>query len=161
MLEDNALQPCNAAVGMQQCTGLLFKTYFKYCLDAHSEFIQWVLPCKTDETQQKGRIVSADFWIASPCDAGEKKEKKQNAAPEEEVKVDVSRLDMRVGRIITAEKHPDADALYVEQVDVGEAVPRSVVSGLVKHVPIEQVQSNTHKQDFSKLTRYILKVTFP
>lgn len=76
-----------------------------------------------------------------PEKKGEKKEKKTSAAPEEEVKVDVSRLDMRVGRIITAEKHPDADALYVEQVDVGEAVPRTVVSGLVKHVPIEQMQN--------------------
>ncbi|XP_064191248.1 aminoacyl tRNA synthase complex-interacting multifunctional protein 1a isoform X1 [Anguilla rostrata] len=71
----------------------------------------------------------------------EKKEKKQSAAPEEEAKVDVSRLDMRVGRIVTAEKHPDADSLYVEQVDVGEAAPRTVVSGLVKHVPIEQMQN--------------------
>lgn len=70
--------------------------------------------------------------------AGEKKEKKQ-ATAEPEMPVDVSRLDLRVGRIISAQKHPDADALYVEQVDVGEAAPRTVVSGLVKHVPLEQV----------------------
>ncbi|KAJ8407573.1 hypothetical protein AAFF_G00274300 [Aldrovandia affinis] len=76
-----------------------------------------------------------------PEKKGEKKEKKQAAPPEEEVKVDVSRLDMRVGRIVTAEKHPDADSLYVEQVDVGEAAPRTVVSGLVKHIPIEQMQN--------------------
>ena len=68
--------------------------------------------------------------------AGEKKP----AAPQEEQKVDVSRLDLRVGLILTAEKHPDADSLYVEQVDVGEATPRTVVSGLVKHIPIEQVR---------------------
>ncbi|KAJ8335779.1 hypothetical protein SKAU_G00391210 [Synaphobranchus kaupii] len=87
-------------------------------------------PPKVDEGQKK-----------KPEKKGEKKEKKQAAAPEEEVKVDVSRLDMRVGRIVTAEKHPDADSLYVEQVDVGEAAPRTVVSGLVKHVPIEQMQN--------------------
>uniref|UniRef100_A0A1I8JQZ3 tRNA-binding domain-containing protein n=1 Tax=Macrostomum lignano TaxID=282301 RepID=A0A1I8JQZ3_9PLAT len=34
--------------------------------------------------------------------------------------LDVTRLDLRVGRIVSAEKHPDADALYVETVDVGE-----------------------------------------
>ncbi|KAI1887502.1 hypothetical protein AGOR_G00190980 [Albula goreensis] len=73
--------------------------------------------------------------------AGEKKEKKPAAAPEAEAKVDVSRLDLRVGLIITAEKHPDADSLYVEQVDVGEAAPRTVVSGLVKHIPIDQMQN--------------------
>lgn len=71
---------------------------------------------------------------------GEKQEKKQ-AAPPEEAMVDVSRLDMRVGRIIEAQKHPDADSLYVEQVDVGEAAPRTVVSGLVKHIPLDQMQN--------------------
>ena len=53
--------------------------------------------------------------------------------------VDVSRLDMRVGFIVNAKKHPDADALYVEEVDVGEGKIRTVVSGLVKHIPLEQV----------------------
>ncbi|XP_075356803.1 aminoacyl tRNA synthase complex-interacting multifunctional protein 1 isoform X5 [Mycteria americana] len=74
---------------------------------------------------------------------GEKKEKKQQpAAGSSDAKpVDVSRLDLRVGCIITAEKHPDADALYVEEVDVGEASPRTVVSGLVKHVPLDQMQN--------------------
>ncbi|XP_054634699.1 aminoacyl tRNA synthase complex-interacting multifunctional protein 1-like isoform X2 [Dunckerocampus dactyliophorus] len=72
----------------------------------------------------------------------EKKEKKpQPTAGQEGVKVDVSRLDLRVGRIVMAEKHPDADSLYVEQVDVGEPSPRTVVSGLVKHVPLEQMQN--------------------
>ncbi|NWU94358.1 AIMP1 protein, partial [Upupa epops] len=74
---------------------------------------------------------------------GEKKEKKQQpAAGSSDAKpVDVSRLDLRVGCIITAEKHPDADSLYVEQVDVGEGSPRTVVSGLVKHVPLDQMQN--------------------
>lgn len=75
------------------------------------------------------------------CGPGEKKEKKAAAPPQEDAKVDVSRLDLRVGRIITAEKHPDADSLYVEQVDVGEADPRTVVSGLVKHIPLDQVMN--------------------
>ncbi|NXO05175.1 AIMP1 protein, partial [Rhinopomastus cyanomelas] len=74
---------------------------------------------------------------------GEKKEKKQQpAAGSSGAKpVDVSCLDLRVGCIITAEKHPDADSLYVEQVDVGEGSPRTVVSGLVKHVPLDQMQN--------------------
>ena len=29
--------------------------------------------------------------------------------------IDVSRLDLRVGRIVSVEKHPDADTLYVEK----------------------------------------------
>uniref|UniRef100_A0A7I4YPJ1 Methionine--tRNA ligase, cytoplasmic n=1 Tax=Haemonchus contortus TaxID=6289 RepID=A0A7I4YPJ1_HAECO len=55
--------------------------------------------------------------------------------------IDVGRLDLRVGRIVKCEKHPDADALYVEQIDVGESAPRTVVSGLVRHVPLDQMQN--------------------
>jgi len=33
-----------------------------------------------------------------------------------------------------------ADALYVEQVDLGEAAPRQVVSGLVKYLSAEQME---------------------
>lgn len=45
--------------------------------------------------------------------AGKKEKKGGGAGPE--VRVDVSRLDLRIGRIIRAWKHPDADSLYVEE----------------------------------------------
>ncbi|KAL8090299.1 hypothetical protein AgCh_039684 [Apium graveolens] len=38
------------------------------------------------------------------------------------------------------QKHPDADSLYVEEIDVGEGQPRTVVSGLVKYIPLEEIQ---------------------
>lgn len=53
--------------------------------------------------------------------------------------IDVGRLDFRVGKILEAKKHPDADALYVETIDLGEKNSRTVVSGLVKFVPLDQV----------------------
>ncbi|XP_058840051.1 aminoacyl tRNA synthase complex-interacting multifunctional protein 1-like [Topomyia yanbarensis] len=59
----------------------------------------------------------------------------------EEPPVDVGRLDMRVGKIVDVSRHPDADSLYVEKIDCGEAAPRTVISGLVKFVPIEQMQN--------------------
>lgn len=46
----------------------------------------------------------------------------------------VDALDVRVGTITQVERHPDADGLYLEQIDVGEAAPRQVISGLVKWV---------------------------
>ncbi|TPP57058.1 Aminoacyl tRNA synthetase complex-interacting multifunctional protein 1 [Fasciola gigantica] len=55
--------------------------------------------------------------------------------------VDVGRLDMRVGRIVEVERHPNADSLYVEKVDLGEGRLRTVVSGLVKFVPMEALQN--------------------
>ncbi|KAF8798791.1 nucleic acid-binding protein [Phlegmacium glaucopus] len=52
-----------------------------------------------------------------------------------------SMIDLRVGHIVDVIKHPDADGLYVEQIDLGEeAGPRTVVSGLVNYIPIEQMR---------------------
>ncbi|XP_010744606.2 aminoacyl tRNA synthase complex-interacting multifunctional protein 1 isoform X1 [Larimichthys crocea] len=69
---------------------------------------------------------------------GEKAETKQT---DKEVQVDVSRLDLRVGRIITIMPLPDTDGVYVQQVDVGEAAPRTVVSELAKQIPVDQLQN--------------------
>lgn len=52
-----------------------------------------------------------------------------------------SKFDMRVGRIVEVNKHPDAESLYVEKIDIGEPEPRTIVSGLVKYVPIEEMQN--------------------
>lgn len=53
-----------------------------------------------------------------------------------------SQIDLRVGKIVSVEKHPDADALYLEKVDFGEADgPRTILSGLVNFVPIEKMQN--------------------
>lgn len=77
-----------------------------------------------------------------PDKKGEKKEKKQTMGSGDDSKpIDVSRLDLRVGCITSVKRHPDADLLYVEEVDVGETNPRTVVSGLVKHVPMEEMQN--------------------
>jgi|TARA_B100001142_G_scaffold35941_1_gene31688 tRNA-binding EMAP/Myf-like protein len=46
-------------------------------------------------------------------------------------------VDLRVGRVLTATKHEDADKLYVETVDVGEAEPRTICSGLVPYMSAE------------------------
>lgn len=65
-------------------------------------------------------------------------------------KPDIARVDIRVGRILSARPHPDADALYVEEIDVGDGgdtdaaagatapPPRTVCSGLVKFIPEAQ-----------------------
>jgi len=53
-----------------------------------------------------------------------------------------ARLDMRVGKIIEIQKHPDADSLYVSKVDLGDSTgPRTVVSGLAKLIPQEQLEN--------------------
>eukprot|EP00889_Picochlorum_renovo_P008369 jgi/Picre1/35399/NNA_002861.t1 len=58
---------------------------------------------------------------------------------EEEIP-DVSKLDIRVGTILSAEDHPEADSLYVESIDLGEEEgPRTIVSGLKKYVSLEDL----------------------
>jgi len=52
----------------------------------------------------------------------------------------VSKLDIRVGKIVEVSKHPEADKLYVEKIDFGEGKLRTVCSGLVQFIPIEQMQ---------------------
>ena len=74
--------------------------------------------------------------------AGKKKAKKGGGAEAEPAKdPDVSLLDIRVGHILSAEQHPEADGLYVEQIDVGEDAPRTIVSGLRKFVALEAMQN--------------------
>ncbi|GJQ70465.1 Aats-tyr [Trypoxylus dichotomus] len=51
-----------------------------------------------------------------------------------------SRLDIRIGKIVEVSRHPDADALYVEKIDLGEEKPRTIVSGLVNFVPIQEME---------------------
>lgn len=51
-----------------------------------------------------------------------------------------SRLDIRIGKIVEVSKHPDADALYVEKIDIGEPTTRTIVSGLVNFIPIDEMK---------------------
>ncbi|CAH8648441.1 unnamed protein product [Dicrocoelium dendriticum] len=63
------------------------------------------------------------------------------SATKNSVDLDPNRLDIRVGRILSAVKHPDADSLYVERVDFGpEFGQRTVVSGLSGLYPLEWLQ---------------------
>ncbi len=56
----------------------------------------------------------------------EKKEKapRPDAAPKADAEPGVDALDIRVGRIVAVEPHPNAESLYLEQIDLGEAQPR-------------------------------------
>ena len=47
---------------------------------------------------------------------------------------DFSKLDVRIGTIVSAEVVPDADKLLRLQVDIGEDEPRQIVSGIREFV---------------------------
>ncbi len=59
--------------------------------------------------------------------ARQKKEEEKQA----EITIeDFSKLNLRVGKVVACEKHPDADSLLVMKVDIGEGKPRQIVSGI-------------------------------
>ena len=80
----------------------------------------------------------------------EKKEKKPKGAPAAAAAADAAParpddafdlLDVRVGKVVAAQKHPDADSLYQEEIDLGEETgPRTIVSGLAKWIPLDKFQ---------------------
>lgn len=54
---------------------------------------------------------------------------KDNVPAQEQVK-HIGRLELRVGRILSVDLHPNSDRLFVEQINLGEAAPRTILSGL-------------------------------
>lgn len=59
----------------------------------------------------------------------ERKVEKEKEVPKCTIE-DFSKLDLRVGKVLSCERHPDADKLFVLKVDIGEEKPRQIVSGL-------------------------------
>ncbi|XP_071707360.1 tRNA-aminoacylation cofactor arc1-like [Rutidosis leptorrhynchoides] len=74
--------------------------------------------------------------------ATEKKKapEKVAAADEKDKELSVGLLKIQVGFIRKASKHPSADSLLVEEIDVGEGKCRQVVSGLAKYCTPEELQ---------------------
>ena len=76
--------------------------------------------------------IHSDSEAVNVQDASSKQEKKAKSkeAPAASKKANdeptVDMLDIRVGQIIKVEQHPNADSLYVEEIDLGEDKPRQV-----------------------------------
>ena len=69
----------------------------------------------------------------------DKKEAKKEEAPVEQIGIeDFTKVELKVGTIISAEKHPKADRLLVEQIDLGEET-RQIVSGIAASFSPEEV----------------------
>ncbi|XP_062301204.1 aminoacyl tRNA synthase complex-interacting multifunctional protein 1 [Scomber scombrus] len=71
---------------------------------------------------------------------GDKKARPDSFCLVVEPEVNASRLDLRVGRILSVRRHPLAETLSVQEVDVGENAPRKVVSKLGGKTDLEELQ---------------------
>jgi aminoacyl tRNA synthase complex-interacting multifunctional protein 1 len=65
---------------------------------------------------------------------------KEKTQQKNEDQPDICKLEFKVGKIIKAWVHPEADKLYCEEIDVGEETPRLIASGLRKHYTLEEMQ---------------------
>lgn len=52
-------------------------------------------------------------------------------------------VDLRLGKVVEASDHPDADRLLVMQVDIGEEKPRQIVAGIRKDYEPEELVGRT------------------
>ncbi|OVA06069.1 tRNA-binding domain [Macleaya cordata] len=69
----------------------------------------------------------------------EKKKTSEKESVDKDTETSVSLLNIQVGLIRKAWKHPSADSLLVEEIDVGEGTVRQVVSGLAKFCSPEEL----------------------
>jgi aminoacyl tRNA synthase complex-interacting multifunctional protein 1 len=111
---------------------------------------------KEKVVEAKEKVVAA-IAGGSAVQATPKKEKKEKApkpqkAPAASAPLSPSLIDLRVGHILKAVKHPEADSLYVSTIAMGDKagtedtseyegqVVRTVCSGLNGLVPLEEMQ---------------------
>ena len=88
------------------------------------------------EEEKKAKAAAKEAKKAAKAKANAEKNKPATTTPP-----NPSMIDFRVGFIEKAEKHPNADSLYMSTINMGdEEGPRIVCSGLVKYIPIEEMQ---------------------
>jgi aminoacyl tRNA synthase complex-interacting multifunctional protein 1 len=109
---------------------------------------------KVTEAKEKVAAAVAGDSVAQAAPKKEKKEKapKPQKAPAASAPLSPSLIDLRVGHILKAVKHPEADSLYVSTIAMGDKagtedtseyegqVVRTVCSGLNGLVPLEEMQ---------------------
>jgi len=53
---------------------------------------------------------------------------------------DFKEVELKVGRVVSVEDHPNADKLMVIRIDLGEETPRTTVAGLKQHYEKEELE---------------------
>ncbi|AMA47997.1 MULTISPECIES: methionine--tRNA ligase [Flavobacterium] len=97
-----------------------------------------VLFAQIEDTEIQKQIDKLE--ATKTANAAEKASTKNNIMPQKETATfdDFSKIDLRVGTIIEAEKMPKADKLLVLKVDTGIDI-RTIVSGIAEHFTPEEV----------------------
>ncbi|XXG85994.1 hypothetical protein AAC387_Pa11g0988 [Persea americana] len=97
---------------------------------------------EVDSTSSSNRSVPVKK-ATGDVKASEEKKQPQKESVEKDTETSVSLLNIQVGVIRKAWKHPSADSLLVEEIDLGNGNVRQVVSGLAKYCTPEEM-TNRH-----------------
>ena len=92
------------------------------------------------EKREKKAAEKAKKKDAQPKKA---KDKHGGGAPAAAAELDVTALDIRVGKIIEVWEHESSDKLWCEKIDLGESEPRQVLSGLRAFYKKEEMEGKT------------------
>ena len=118
-----------------------------FCIDSVDNTVESI--ANREDSIRLNRVVTLkDTWAGAAPEMGKRTSTKPSGvsgtatmsvgAPL--VENDVLRVDLRVGRILGASAHPDADSLLVEQIDLGEpSGPRTIVSGLAQYYQSQEL----------------------
>ncbi|XP_071724597.1 uncharacterized protein [Rutidosis leptorrhynchoides] len=106
------------------------------------------MPRKTSQMVLKSRPFCTSSSVTNEpvpatTSSDNNKEKEENVVDMMKVKDMANTLDLRVGKILKAWRHEEADSLYVEEIDIGEPEPRIICSGLVKYIPLDDLQDKS------------------
>jgi len=103
-------------------------------------------PVAAVEQQAKGgAALAAQATPANNKKGGDDKKADTKKAPaaasgdQKPAEVSPSILDMRIGRVLSVKKHEAAEKLLIEEIDVGEEQPRTICSGLVGKIAMEDI----------------------
>ncbi len=102
------------------------------------------LNLESQEFKDLDKVIEVGHKINQPKVLFQKLEDKQinelhdKFSGKESKEITINDIDLRVAKIINVEKHPKADKLYIEEIDLGYE-KRTIVSGLVGHYSVEEL----------------------
>ena len=93
-----------------------------------------ILFARLDRKEIEAKVQANEKAIA------EARRRAEEAKPKPTVSIgDFEKIDLRVGKVLSCERHPNADKLFILKVNLGERNPRQIVSGLAQSYTPGQV----------------------
>ncbi|MBR4446689.1 MAG: methionine--tRNA ligase [Solobacterium sp.] len=93
-----------------------------------------ILFARLDRKEVEAQVQANEKAIAAA------KKKAEESKPKPAVAIaDFEKIDLRAGKVISCERHPNADKLFILKVNLGESKPRQIVSGLAQSYTPGQV----------------------